>query len=69
MKIKVIFKNPKRNPAPECYCSRCGHRVGGYNDTGSGDNDWGYFRQKFCSKCGAELDYEGFKEAHITSYC
>ncbi len=41
------------------HCPACDEKVGGYEITGGGDNDWGYIKHKFCPKCGEKIDWEG----------
>ena len=38
-------------------CPICGNEVGGFTITGSGANDWGTHKDKFCSECGQKINW------------
>lgn len=52
-------KSTDRDRTGEHYwlCPSCCGRVGGYVITGSGDDDWGYEKNKFCKECGTKIDW------------
>jgi len=57
--LKTIKSADRERSTGEYYwmCPICNNRVGGYIITGSGDNDWGYKEDKFCSECGTKIKW------------
>lgn len=53
------IKSTDRDSTGEYYwkCPTCGNRVGGYIIIGSGEDDWGYVKNKFCCECGTKIDW------------
>lgn len=58
---KKPIKSNRRDNTGELYwmCPTCRNKVGGYEIYGSGENDWGYKKSKFCSECGQHIDWRG----------
>lgn len=64
--MKPIEKYKVNSLGIECpdahyVCPKCGEWVGGYTAYGSGENEWGYERYKFCRECGKKIDWGGIK--------
>lgn len=55
--LKPIIREGVTYQDKTYWCPNCNNRVGGYVTLGSGENDWSYQKDKFCSECGTKIDW------------
>lgn len=65
--VKPILCNAGCNAVHHHFwgCPRCGSEVGGFIITGSGEDDWGTHKDKFCKECGQKIDWNNTEFSSI----